>query len=391
MERSDSLIKLVSLLVFAALVIYIGVSLYTRNTDPLRTVQATEMSLSDAVETTGMLVRYEQRVNASGSVTLAAEDGEKVAWGQTLARSYKGAESLARAEEIHRLTVEKEQLESLLGGEGGLASARDSVLELAAVVSSGDLSQLDAAAISVRATVMNQGGTDENAIRRELQETKDRLAQLSNESLSDTAIASPVAGVFSSVTDGFESVSPDDLTTALMPEELVALFDTPERTSGSFGKVVTGITWYYATVMDADVAGRLMGRSTITARFERTYSGTVIMTVVNIGPVSDGKCVVTLSSDRYMHEVASLREMTAQLVFSSLEGIRVPREAVHLDEEGQTFVYVLEGLQAQRVDVTILGQNDDGYLVEKTGSGIRLSDEIITKADGLSDGAVVVK
>jgi len=391
LERSDSLIKLVSLLVFAALVIYIGVSAYTRNTDPLRTVQAVEMSLSDSVETTGMLVRYEERVNAAGSVTLAAEDGEKVAWGQTIARSYKGAESLARAEEMHRLTVQEKQLEDILNGDGGVKSARDSVSELAAVISSGELSQLDAAVLSVRATVMNQGGTDEDAIRRELQATKDRLSQLDYESLSDTAITSPAAGVFSSVTDGFEGVSPDDLTTALMPEEFTALFDAPQRTAGSFGKVVTGIRWYYATVVDADVAGRLMGRSTINARFERTYSGTVVMDIVNIGPVSEGKCVVTFASDRYLHEVAGLREMTAHLVFSSLEGIRVPREAVHLDDKGQTFVYLLEGLQSERMDVNILGQDDEGYLVEKTGDGIRLGDEIITKADGLADGAVVVK
>ena len=99
---------------------------------------------------------------------------------------------------------------------------------------------------------------------------------------------------------------------------------------------------------------------------------------------------VLLSVLGSLEAVASLRELTATIVFESLQGIRVPKEAVHLDEDGDSFVYILEGLQAAMVYVDVIAEDGDYYMVEETGDGLRVGDQIITRANDLYDGAVVV-
>ena len=82
------------------------------------------------------------------------------------------------------------------------------------------------------------------------------------------------------------------------------------------------------------------------------------------------------------------RQADGSLILRSCTGIRVPRDAVHTDEFGQTFVYILEGLQAKRVDVTLL-EEYSGFWYIRTGEELRAGMEIITEAKDLSDGKVV--
>ena len=61
---------------------------------------------------------------------------------------------------------------------------------------------------------------------------------------------------------------------------------------------------------------------------------------------------------------------------------------MHTDEDGQSFVYVLEGLQAKRVDVTLL-EEYSGFWYAQKGEDLRQGMEIITQAKDLYDGKVV--
>jgi hypothetical protein len=130
----------------------------------------------------------------------------------------------------------------------------------------------------------------------------------------------------------------------------------------------------------------------VNVAFSKTYSNTISMKVEKVGAVdSDGNCVVLLSSTKYIQDVVSIRDMTGEIVLSATTGVQVPREGMHIDDDGQTYVYILKGLRAERVDVNILGESGDFYMVEATSSGLRSGDEIITQASNLYDGAVVAK
>ena len=92
--------------------------------------------------------------------------------------------------------------------------------------------------------------------------------------------------------------------------------------------------------------------------------------------------------------VTLLRQQSADVVFNSYQGLRVPKDAVRVEDGGQTGVYVLEGATARWKPITILHDNGESYVVEldKTSTAnLWPGDEVIIHAKNLYDGKVVGK
>ena len=93
-----------------------------------------------------------------------------------------------------------------------------------------------------------------------------------------------------------------------------------------------------------------------------------------------------------MQDVTLLREQSADITFASYSGLRVPKDAVRVDEKGQPGVYVLEGASAKWKPITILHDNGESYVVklDKTSTdNLWPGDEVIVNAKNLYDGKVV--
>ena len=98
------------------------------------------------------------------------------------------------------------------------------------------------------------------------------------------------------------------------------------------------------------------------------------------------------SCTRNLSETTLLREQNAQLVQTSSAGLRIPKEAVRVEEDGKIGVYCLSGLQAKFKPVTILFEGESFYLVEYdrgNAAAIREGDLVIVAGEGLYDGKVV--
>ena len=390
MERSDSLIKFVSIAVLTALVIYIAISFYRSKTDPFQTVEASAFELSESMESQGFAVRQENVISASGNVAVIISDGQKVSAGQAIAFRYNGAQAMERAQEMNDIRMRISQLNAAMAGKTGQELAADSVLELSRAVSSGDLSGLYSLALNMDTYIIAGQEIAQEDQESEIEALQAQLQGLVAESAADTErIDADVEGTFTSAVDGFESVSPDMLED-ISPDGLRGIFSSPDMMElDSIGKLITGIRWYYAAIVEEDAAVWLSPGDTVRLNFTRTYSASLNMTVESVGESRNGECVIVFSCDRFLQDVASLREMTATIVFESLSGIRVPKEAVHLDEDGDTLVYILEGLQASAEYVDIIAESGDYYMVAESGDGLRVGDQIITRASNLYDGAVV--
>ena len=395
MERSDALIKFISVLVFLTLLVYMGYALFETQNDPLRTVLAVSMELSEGIDTEGCAVRDEQVLSAyGGSISVTAGEGERVASGAAVAMSYSGSAALERAESIRELELQIEQIEAALSGKSVEESARECIVSLSESVGKGDLSNLDAILLGIDTYITGSGMSDDTAeLTAALSTLKTRLGSLKQTRGGTTSITAPFSGVFSSYVDGFESVSPEDFSNSTTPDDVRSMFAEADSVgSNVFGKLVSGIRWYYVTVMDKQSAAKLSGYSKVSVEFTRTYSNTITMSVAYMGAVDEnGECVVVLSSSQYLQDVLGVRDMTAKIILSASSGIQVPKEAIHIDDGGKTFVYVLKGLQAQRTDVEILGETEEHYLVSSKNTDLRVGDEIITRASQLYDGAVVAR
>ena len=306
----------------------------------------------------------------------------------------------ARKEELQSLTMEKEQLQYALertqsGGDSSQLSQQviDAIVALRSSVSTGDLTRLEDETLLLKSLVYKRdftfnGGEEDGdaaaAIQSSIDAVDAQIAALSAQAAQDTSrLTASQAGVFSGQTDGYESLLTPGLLETITPGQLSQLDrQRPQPDAGAVGKLITDATWYFVCAMGEEEAGRLIEGRTVTVRFSR---------------------------DRYLSETTLLRKQTVELVFDSQTGIRVPTQAVRVEErtvtdpeteeekqELVTGVYVLVGQQAEFKPVTILAQLEDFALVKSADGSdgkkaLRAGDEVILSSVELFDGKVITQ
>ena len=388
MKRSNIYIKIITAVLFLAVVGYIGVYVYNATQNTYVTAAAFSYAIEETVSSHGYVVRSETILGGlSESTQPIANEAEKVASGQAIAVEYTNREALGVASEIHELKLRIAQIEAAVSDDATETAGYASVLDLSRSVQGGNLDRLDEISLKIETYIF----MNSKASQEELPELRARLETLEGIGAGMRTVNTPVSGVFSHAVDGFENIGPDNLK-ELRPSGLAALFETPAGFNRTSGKIITGFKWYYAAIVDAaDISSLEPGRS-LTLQFSGAYHAQTEMRIESIGRREDGECVVIFSSERGIHEITKLREVRAEVVIREVSGIRVPREAMRLDDDGATFIFLQTGARAERVDVEILSEFGDGYLVRdgaETGSPLRSGATIIVKANNLFHGKVV--
>ena len=385
MKRSDFFIRLTTGVLFLAVACYIGVYLYNAFVNTYEITLAVRYSIEETLSAQGYIVRTEIVILEDGAVLPTVAEGEKIAKGQAIAVEYLSVDALETTSEIRTLRMMIAQLESTRGHNDD--AALDAIIELSTVVNNQDLRRLDEAALSIEASVF--------LIETDLSLLQRRLEELEGRRVETRTINAQESGTFSHVVDGFEHIYPG-MIYGLSPSDLNILFEFPYGTSGT-GKIVTEFKWYYAAVMNHEDAARLSEGQRKNVQFYGAYNVEIEMLVERIGRRDDGYCVVLFSSDRGIHDIASFRALRADIVLDVVSGIRVPKEAIHLDDDGNTFVYLQTSGYAERVDVEILdppGEVGDSYLVRDGAESnpptpLRVDSIIIVKANDLYHGKVI--
>ena len=387
MKRSDFYIRITTAVLFFAVVSYIGVYIYNATLNIYETTTALNYTIEVTIPVQGYIVRTETVLIDAGNIVLPiVGEGEKVALGQAVAVEYTGGEALEAASEIHALRLMIAQQEAPASTAVAETTRRECVMNLSRAVQRGELGMLDELALSIENNVF----IESVAQRVDLAAMKARLAELESRSYGARTVYAPVSGTFSQVIDGFEHIGPDALID-IIPEGLPELFSNPSRVSGA-GKLVTEFKWYYIAVMEAADAARLSDGRRVAMQFSGAHVALMEMDVERVGRQYDDECAVLFSSTRNIHDFAPLRQLRADIVFGVVNGIRVPKEAIHLDEDAVTFVYIQTGARAERVNVEILIESGENYLVRdgaETGTHLRAGSTIIVKANNLFNGKIV--
>ena len=400
MRRSDFYFKVLSAVLFVAVAAYIGLYIFKSVENPFQTITAAAVSVEDTGFCSGFFVRTESAVRAEGGISsVSAAEGEKVHSGQIIATEYLSDGALQRGEEILSLRTKIAQMaEKNKSGDNGFSKGLQTAVALSDAVAHGRFDEIGVLTMDVESYIFTSTRYSDG---ESLETLRERLEALELRNDGTRVITAPRSGTFSWVTDGFESVSPKDLTN-ISPDGLYSLFDGSAGGSGrTVGKLVTEIKWYFAAVMVSEDAARLSQGSAVTVSFSAPISITVSMNVESIGVANDGKRVVVFSSDRRLADIASKREAEAEVVFSGYSGIGIPKEAIRLDDDNKTFIFMQTGVRAEQVYVEIIGEFGDSYIIGESyilrsdgqtrESPLREGATIIVKANGLENGKVVVQ
>ncbi len=417
MKQGKPLITLVVLILAATVAVYFAAYIYNALDDPYRTTQVYAYTSYDSVTVEGLVVREARVLPAQpGILEITRAEGEKVGTGQEIALVYRDSQAQANQVQIEELEMEIELLEYAIDQGGDLDSAArldedilQAVVGLRASYALGDCTQLRDQVMNVKSSVLKRGytygeGLTPADLTARLRQLKEELTVLTRQSArATTRVTAPEPGVFSSLVDGYESLLTPDTVLQLTPSALQELIDNPAgEESGALGKLLTSNTWYFAANLPKQSAERLTEGKTATLRFSGELNREVEMTVEQIGPTEQNKTLVVFSSSRYLILTTLLRCQTVELIFDRWSGLRIPKQALHLEEVTRTddktgepvsvqilAVYALVNGHAELREVEIVHEGEDYYVVRSVGTGpkvLRAEDTIITEATGLRDG-----
>lgn len=421
MKQSTRTTKIMMAILVVGILTYLAIYVTRSLKDPLTTATAYTTSIDVGTSVSGVVVRQEQVVSGSGSyVDLVPSEGEKIAAGEELAILYSDHSGLDTRQSIKTLTAELDQLAyALSSGTDGAdtakldASVLQSIANIRALSASGDLSTLEDSALNLRTMVFKRDYTygDSGAaesIQALIGQKQDELSAL-QASLNrvSTSIYAPVAGVFSGVADGYETLLTPESARSMTPSQLSALLRQDiSAPSGAVGKLITDSTWYFAAVFSEEEAKGLAEGQRYTVTFSYDWFGSVSMTLEHLSDAENGQMAALFSARTHLADTTLLRVQTVDIVTRRLEGIRVPRQSLRVvtdtvtdKETGEeteiqrTGVFTVVGTQAEFQEVNVLYTDENFYLVEPVDQTaarrLRAGDDVIVNSTGIYDGKVI--
>ena len=418
MKNSSFATKCLLLAVTLGVLAYFGIQGLQYFSDPLTTTLAYNYQVEEGMDLSGYVVRQEQVLadEPSGLLRLRRSEGEKVSAGGTVALVYADQASLDRQQEIEELTGRIEQLqfaqEASVGSEVSLkldAQIMRSLLNYRAELAAGRLDSAEEHETQLRSLVLKRDYTysDTEDLSGQIAQLQGQLKELKAQAASSVrAVRAPVSGVYSAVVDGYETVLTPEQLADMTPSQLTSV-QAEEANASRTGKLILGDSWYYAVTMSAQQAEALRDKGgTMALRFAKGVEKDQTVTLYAVGPEEQGRVVVTFRGEYNMAQVTLLRRQSAQLIWRTVSGIRVPNEALRaantkVDQAGNRTtvegvgVYCVVGMEARFKPVEVLYSGDGFVLVRSTAASdqeslrLRPGDEIIISAKDLYDGKVV--
>lgn len=421
MKKQNLGSRLLMAVVTLAVIAYFGVGVFRYVEDPLSTTLAYTYQLSEGVDVTGYVVRQESILpdEDAGVLRLTRGEGERVSKGGTVAAVYADHASLERQSEVDELTTHIEQLQyardAALADEVSIkldSQIFQCVLDYRADLTDGRLREAETHGTKLRSLILKRdyndtGGGELDAQIAELEaQLKEKKSQVS---ASVRRVAAPASGLWSAVVDGYETVLTPQSVAAMTPSQLSSL-QADAAVRSNTGKMVLGDKWYFAATLSQAEAESLRKEESrgvsLSLRFAKEAERDLPVTISSISAVENGRCVVVLEGNTFLQELTMLRQQRARIITGSVEGIRVPKEALRAEKTTQTQeggtvksdgtgVYCVVGMEARFKPVEVVYSGESFAIVranapaDKERIRLRPGDEVIVAARGLYDGKVV--
>lgn len=393
MKKTNAAINAAIAVLFVGVLIYLGFYMFRSFNDAYVTAQAVYIDLEETGQAKGIIVRDETVLFSSKPyVDIVAQDGKNIAVGETVANAMDSETSMNNTARMHELEMQISRAEA--AADNSLTTDSDAaiqaaIFELSAAVARGEVARVYDPEVIITSQLFRS--SDQELTDDELTAMKAELEHLQAQTASAaTAIPSPVAGIFTTAVDGYEHLTLEDLE-ELTPASFQDLTAYQDDHTGYLGKVVVGAQWHFAALVSEADANRLTEGGTATLELGKYASGTVEAVVTHISHPQNGQCAVVFKCRTAMNETLALRELTADIVYEQISGLRVPAKAVHVEEDGSTYVYVISALQVEKKNVDII-YNDGEYYVVAIGpdaDALRAGNEIVVSGRNIEEGEIL--
>lgn len=401
-KRNSPLLKILPVIVLAAVLFYFVAQVYNYFADPLTITPVYESQAEDVISMEGWLVRTEELLpSQSGTVSRAVQEGQRVAAGQVVATVYGDDSALQTVSRIETLELQLQQLEfamtSYLDPDAALkldTSITGDILTLRQALSAGDYSTTESELAQLKAAVLKRDHsyTSQEEIQTEIKSVESEIKSLQATLSGAKSVTAKASGTYSAVCDGYESVLTEAFLEELTPGKLGSI--RPVSDQSNVGKLIYGDMWYYAVTLPYQQAEEIKAMGSIDVRLAKGFDQNIRMSVVSVSREENGQAAVVLSSRRYLAQTTLLRHQAADAVLHTYEGLRVPSNALRVNESGVTGVYCVDGENAAFRPVELVYQGA-GYVLVAPAAGaadtrtLRAGDQVIATSGELYDGKVI--
>ena len=404
--KGEKFMKIIVVTLLCVVAVYLIFSVTRFSGDGFTTYKAVRYEVGDGITTSGFLVRSEQPLRAEPGLIVVPtrSEGEKVGKGQVVAAVYHDEAARHRQARINELEEELAQMKyahSFSGSDTDSATLDADILmlmnQITRSASRREYAAADKSAEDIKPYVLRRyiNNADAEALWDRIKAAQVQLDELKAEAQAESgSITAPASGYFSGVADGYEEeLTPEFLETANV-DTLNRYLGLSRRETEAFGKLVNSQKWYFAAIVPSQNVAELEIGDKVQVSFAYDFFQSLEMEVSRISTPDEGRCILVLSSEAYIQEAVSSRNQTADLVFADRTGLRVPKTAIYVSDEGKSGVYVLEGAEAKWKNIEILYDNGDSFIVtlDKTSTkNLWPEDEIILTTGEIYNGKVMVK
>jgi len=285
------------------------------------------------------------------------KDGEKVHKGQVVVTAYRDRSDAETQEEINVIDNKLEILEK--SNDASLYTSNDlgriensiaaSMLNVIKCINNKNIKLSSESITNVSILLNNKqvvvsGSSSLDGAKDDLKAQKEKLAgQLSDKG---TNVKATMPGYFYSAADGFEKYFTEKALEELTLDKFNVLKELQpdgDILSGSIGKIAYSSKWYIACCMTKRQANGLKEGRVYEFTFPNSFGTRIGMQFERKITQSDSDTAIMIFSSNILKDKFDFsRKQTAEFVFETYDGLKVPTDAVrYLD--GRNVVYALEG------------------------------------------------
>ena len=226
----------------------------------------------------------------------------------------------------------------------------------------------------------------------ELQAQKEQYERVLSASRQN--LFAPVAGIYSTLIDGFEEVLNSKVLSSMTVENFKTIQKTePEITEGAdkpVCKIVSNTDWHVAVVMNDEKATALKIGQQVYIKIgssNNEYNAAVSY----ISPVENGKCVVGITATEYSEEALKNRKSKITVITEKHTGIKIPIEALRVNNGVQGVYTVTEGLMKFKKADVIYKDKNHAIVKENNydNSSLLLYDEVVIDAKEVGENIAI--
>ncbi|MBQ4603607.1 MAG: hypothetical protein IJB16_03300 [Clostridia bacterium] len=412
MKSKDRLLKVLAAAAAVIVVLFFAAEIYSLANKAYDTQTAYEQTVLDTMDAEMYIIRDETILNkaSTGVIVPLAENAERVSKGSAIAASFPSetaAENYVKVQSLNKKLDAYQKIDSQLKLANididKLTDEIDSEFELMLNAAyNNDFSKLSEHKLSFSEKLSRKQisfGVDVNCSEK-IAEIQNEISALNSTGNPSEIISAEESGYYVSKLDGYENVLTCNDVDSLTPEMLEKAFSgkKSEISDASIGKIIDGYNWYIAAVIDSAEAGSFSKGKNVRLMFDESGENQVKTVVHAVKNFDSSKTLVVFRCNLMNEELTSLRKVEGKIIMNEYTGLKVSRDAVRLDEDGNSGVYVRIGNMVNFRSINIVYSEDSYVIAVKPtkDSGIKLNhthlklyDEIIISGKELSDGMVI--